>query len=355
VDNYVVSIDGAGLSTTRSTGTATNTSFTGAQSGQPYTVTISPRNGADRNGTVVRWNSASATGSAIGRPGTPSLSATGDRSGSSTAVSLNASESDWAGGSQGWKIAKFAASTPIPSGCSTDGAERVWNSNTANDTITSPYRYVAYADNGLFCTASQPASVEGFQTPDAPSGSVDVDADGRNPQNYVLTATATSTGSTRYLYYSVNGGSPVRFDGSVALGAGSGNGVETSVVFTSCATDGDYCASSKPYTNTAYTTHATIVSAVEGQTPVVNPPDNSGNAAFPPSYKVEYCSRVLGVIANCTEDKADGGKYSLSDPVPSGFDVLRVTATVKGNADPRPDTRDITPANGNGDSDADGN
>ncbi|WNY34533.1 fibronectin type III domain-containing protein [Curtobacterium flaccumfaciens] len=80
VDDYIVSIEGPGLSTTRHTGTATNTSFTGAQSAAQYKVTVSARNDADRNGTVVQWNSASATGSAVGTPGVPTLNASRDAS-----------------------------------------------------------------------------------------------------------------------------------------------------------------------------------------------------------------------------------------------------------------------------------
>ncbi len=71
VDNYVVTISGPGISTTKSTGTSTSTSFGGAQSGAQYTVTVSARNGADRNNTVVQWNEGSATGSAVGVPGKP--------------------------------------------------------------------------------------------------------------------------------------------------------------------------------------------------------------------------------------------------------------------------------------------
>jgi hypothetical protein len=262
---------------------------------------------------------------------------------------LNATESNWAGGTAGWKIAKYAASTPIPSGCSTAGAEKVWAQSSADDTITSPYRYVAYADNGLFCTPSQPASVEGFETPDAPTGNVSVDPDPRNPQDYVVNITADG-GSARYLYYSVNGGTPVRFNGSTSLGAGAGNGIETSVVFTACATDGDYCSSSQPSKGTAFTTHATVVNAVEGQRPVVNAPDNNGNASpdFVPTYKVEYCTGQLLGGYSCTDDKPDNaGKYSLSDTVPAGFDAIRVTATVNKITDPRPGEFRITPAGGN--------
>jgi hypothetical protein len=338
VDNYVVSIEGPGLSTSKNTGTATSTSFTGAQSAAQYTVTVSARNGADRNGTVVQWNSGTGTGTAVGSPATPRLSANGNRQGSRTAVALSASESDWGGGNPSWRIAKYSAGTPIPSGCSTSGAEYVWTDSTASDTITSQYRYVALADNGLFCTASQPASVEGYQTPDAPTGTVTVDADPGNRQNYVVNLRAD--GSTSYLYYSVNGGSSVRFSGTTSIGAGAGFGIESSVVFTSCAVDGDYCASSGPSRGTAYTTHASVTSAVAGQPPVVRAPDNNGNSDLAPSYKVEYCT-LAGI--GCTTQKPDnGGTYSLSDNVPTGYGWIRVTATVNGNDDPNPDTVPIT-------------
>jgi hypothetical protein len=214
----------------------------------------------------------------------------------------------------------------------------VWNDASASDTITSQYRYVALADNGLFCTASQPASVEGYETPDAPTGSLSIDQDPRNGQDFVVNLSANS--STRYLYYSVNDGSPVRFSGSASLGAGAGFGIQTSVVFTSCAIDGDYCASSSASVGTAFTTHASVISAVVGQPPVVRAPDNNGNGDLAPSYKVEYCV-VAGV--GCTAQKPDdGGNYSLSDNVPTGYGSIRVTATVNGKDDPNPDTVPIS-------------
>jgi hypothetical protein len=51
---------------------------------------------------------------------------------------------------------------------------------------------------------------------------------------------------------------------------------------------------------------------------------------------------------SCNENKPDdAGKYSLADSVPAGFDAIRVTATVHGTTDPRPDTFEITRAAGN--------
>ncbi|WIB12815.1 hypothetical protein [Curtobacterium sp. MCPF17_052] len=63
-----MTIAGPGLSDTRRTGTATTTSFSGATSGAVYVVTVSPRNDAARDGTVVQWNSATASGTAVGTP-----------------------------------------------------------------------------------------------------------------------------------------------------------------------------------------------------------------------------------------------------------------------------------------------
>ncbi|UBQ01229.1 Ig-like domain-containing protein [Curtobacterium sp. TXMA1] len=332
VSNYAVTVQGPGLSSTKNVGTATSTSFPGAQSGAEYTVRVSARNAADRDGSPVQWNEASATGSAVGAPATPELSATGQPDGSTTAVTLSASEADWAGGTAGWRIAKYAASTPIPSGCSTAGAERVWNAQTASDRITSRYRYVALADNGLFCTASQPADVQGYQAPDAPTGSVE-----RAPQpdaaDGTLDLRATAQTSAPYLYYSVGGGQPVRFSGTASLGAGAGYGIPTSVVFTACAADGQYCTSSAAQTATAFTTRASVVSAVVGQAPVVNAPDNNGRIAAD-GYQISYCrSTILGDICDDT-NPTTRAPWTTSDPVPSGYSSIRVKATVDGQQDP---------------------
>lgn len=331
VSNYVVSVQGPGLSATKNVGTATSTSFPGAQSGAEYTVRVSARNAADRDGSPVQWNDASATGSAVGAPGTPELSATGQPDGSTTAVALSASEADWAGGTPGWRIAKYAASTPIPSGCSTAGAEKVWNGSSANDRITSQYRYVALADNGLFCTASQPASVQGYQTPDAPTGTVE--PDGGPDADGAVGLRATAQASTPYLYYSVGGGPRVRFSGSASLGAGAGYGLETSVVFTACATDGQYCASSAPATATAFTTRATVVSAVVGQAPVINPPENNGHIA-PDGYRISYCRPELLGSERCSDTNPETGKaWTTGDAVPAGSSAIVVQATVNGQQD----------------------
>ncbi|MGU3408528.1 Ig-like domain-containing protein [Microbacterium sp. M1A1_1b] len=346
VSNYVVSIQGPGLSTTRNTGTATSTTFQGAQSAAQYTVTVSARNGADRDNTVVQWNSAQGSGTAVGSPAKPVLSATGNPQGGRTAVNLTASESDWGGGGTSMRIVKYRADAPIPPGCSTSGSEYVWNATTATDLISSQYRYVALADNGLFCTSSDVASVQGYQTPDAPTGTATVPTDGLPKQDYGITLTGSGDGD--YLYYSVNGGPRVGFDGSADLGSGAGFGVPTNVVLTTCATADDYCASTTLPGSTAFTTRASIASAVEGQAPVINAPNN-GNAEFAPSaYRIVYCTPGLLGIVSCTDQKPDnGGAYGPSDAVPVGAVEVRVSATVDGHTDPGYASRDVTPANGN--------
>lgn len=166
VDNYVVSIEGPDLSTTRSTGTATNTSFTGAQSGAQYTVTVSARNGADRNGTVVQWNSASATGSAVGVPGKPTnVSAVAgknpDRDGKSS-VTVTWSAADLAGGTSG----SYNAFRGAQSDCTARGS--LGQTSPASDSGvgggTATYSVTVW--NGYFCNAQTTTT----QTYERPSG-----------------------------------------------------------------------------------------------------------------------------------------------------------------------------------------
>ncbi|WP_309779699.1 fibronectin type III domain-containing protein [Curtobacterium sp. SORGH_AS_0776] len=166
VDNYVVSIEGPDLSTTRSTGTATNTSFTGAQSGAQYTVTVSARNGADRNGTVVQWNSASATGSAVGVPGKPTnVSAVAgknpDRDGKSS-VTVTWSGADLAGGTSG----SYNAFRGAQSDCTARGS--LGQTSPASDSGvgggTATYSVTVW--NGYFCNAQTTTT----QTYERPSG-----------------------------------------------------------------------------------------------------------------------------------------------------------------------------------------
>ena len=342
VDNYVVTIEGAGLSTTKNTGTSTSTSFTGAQSAAQYKVTVSARNKADRNGTVVQWNEGSATGTAVGKPATPSLSVTGERNGSSTLVKLNASESDWGGGNPSWRIAKYKAGQQTPSGCSVAGAEYVWNASAAQDRIESAYKYVALADNGLFCSASEVEGVEGYKTPDTPSADVTVAQPSTGSPNWDLKVTTSS--NAPYRYYSVNGGAPVRFDKTAFVGAGKGYGLVSSIVVTACARDGDYCSSSVGATGTPFTTRAVLGEIVEASAPQIEDANNGGFRPDQISYQIEYCEQrlIVGTVCEATNPETGTG-WTKADNVPEGYDSIRVRETVNGQTDPGWATTGIEP------------
>ncbi|OIH93494.1 Ig-like domain-containing protein [Curtobacterium sp. MCBA15_001] len=336
VDDYVVTIQGPGLSTTRNTGVSTSTSFQGAQSGLPYTVAVSARNGADRDNTVVQWNSAQATGTAVGAPAKPVITADGTPDGGQTSVTLNAAESDWGGAGTSMRIAKYRAGTPIPPGCSTSGSEFVWDAATAKDSIASDYVYVALADNGFFCTASDAAGVQGFSTPPAPTATVTVAQNGILSPDWDLGLTASASG--KYTYYSINGNTPVPFQGSADLGAGVGYGSSTVVVVSTCALPDMYCSETTAKAATAFTTRATITTATVGQALVI---DDSNNGYGSPAQQIAFCKPGL-VFDDCDKTDPSGNAWAANANVPAGYATVQVKQTVNGKTDPSYAERSIT-------------
>ncbi|MGL3198996.1 MULTISPECIES: Ig-like domain-containing protein [Curtobacterium] len=170
VDNYVVTISGPGISTTKSTGTSTSMSFGGAQSGAQYTVTVSARNGADRNNTVVQWNEGSATGSAVGVPGKPTnvnavASSIADGNGKST-VTITWGAADASGG----PLLKYGVFRSDNIDCSANPSGSIGSSSPATDSGVDggSATYAVTVSNGLFCNVAYASAV----TYERPEGTV---------------------------------------------------------------------------------------------------------------------------------------------------------------------------------------
>ncbi|PZE32322.1 fibronectin type III domain-containing protein, partial [Curtobacterium sp. MCLR17_055] len=351
VDDYIVTIEGPGLSTTRHTGTATNTSFTGAQSAAQYKVTVSARNDADRNGTVVQWNSASATGSAVGTPGVPTLNASRDVSPGRTNVSLSAAENDWAGGGRTLTIVRYPPGANIPNGCSTTGSDKRWDGGSANDTLNSNgnFQYVALADNGLFCTPSRAASVQGYSAPGAASADIGVERFSEDDGTYAIRirnprAQPSPNGSIDHYAYSVNGGGLVSFGGNGSWVTGAAFGSTVSVTVVACADgtsnfcgDGSTVGGLRPVQ-----TRATLPDSVTAgtQLTVTAPPQNAG--LQPTGYRVVFCASRYYQL--CGE-----GTVYAPDALPTVEDAplsryVYVAAIVDGHEDPNPPSASIEAA-----------
>lgn len=283
VSSYVVSIEGPGLSTSRNVGTATNTSFTGAQSAAQYTVTISPRNGADRNGTVVRWNSASGTGSAIGVPGRPAnvsaVTSTQAGSDGKSVVKVSWDGADAAGGPS--TTYSVYQSADVDCRTAPNGSLGSSSPTTVTGVGGGTQTFAVVVSNGPFCNVAYTNAVT-YQRPDgtdAPSLSLVAQAGSDSQYNVRVTAPGRSVD-----HYRLETGS-----GSVDLAPGSswtgvpGSGarnVSVSLTLRACGGPGDsFCSTdgaSAVVTAAAVDTAGSFGTLQQGSPIAVNGPTGSG-------------------------------------------------------------------------------
>ncbi|MEG8036196.1 fibronectin type III domain-containing protein [Sphingomonas sp. LR61] len=338
VDNYVVTIEGPGLSDTRNTGTATNTSFAGAQSGSPYTVKVSARNSADRNGTVVQWNSASASGTAVGVPtavsvGTPNV----DGSSGRTVVSVDYSKSDGQGAPiQSYALVRASGQVscgPISGGQQVDstgpGGGTLRDGNAEDGSTTS---YVVVASNSFgFCSVSRPtSSVTSYEQPgQANTPSVQVTETAKGVYQLSVTPRGVQKGRADHYLVRYDAG-----DGWHDLPSGPtaalGYGVGTAVQVQGCRGPGNsYCgpASAAAEPATPVLTEPTVLTKTEGQALSVRAP---ANGTLTPTYEVRF---------NGSASDANGAAYTTTSVVPDrallpGIPTkITITVTVDGRAD----------------------
>ncbi|WIE63565.1 Ig-like domain-containing protein [Curtobacterium sp. MCLR17_036] len=281
VDDYVVTVKGPGLSTMRRTGTATSTSFTGAESGAKYSVSVSARNDADRNGTVVQWNSGSGSGTAVGTPGKPSnvqaeAGAQADESGRST-VNVTWGPADAAGGSG----LRYAAYRSADVDCKAPPSNSLGTSSPARDSGVGAgtTRYAVTVSNGYFCNVAYADAVT-YERPTATGrAGVDVTKVGTNTWNVSVTASSRDA----HHYQLETGGQTVSLrPGETWTGVpGSGaRNVAVQLLVRACGGPGSsFCTSDdQSWTGTAaaYDTTATVTSAQEGQPLGVTGPSGTG-------------------------------------------------------------------------------
>ncbi|WXF89972.1 fibronectin type III domain-containing protein [Curtobacterium flaccumfaciens pv. flaccumfaciens] len=281
VDDYIVTIEGPGLSTTRHTGTATNTSFTGAQSAAQYKVTVSARNDADRNGTVVQWNSASATGSAVGTPGKPTnlQAVAGDQADSSgrSTVTVSWSAGDAAGGS-GLRYAVFRSGNVD---CAAPPSNSLGSSSPTRDSGVGggSTRYAVTVTNGYFCNVDYVDAVTYERLSGTGRPSVDVVPAGTNLWNVSVTASSRPA----HHYQLEAGGQPITLQpGQTWTGVpGSGaRNVSAPLTVRACGGPGSsFCSSdADSWTGnaTALDANLSVATAQQGQPIAVTGPSGSG-------------------------------------------------------------------------------
>ncbi len=347
VGNYVVKIDGPSASTSKNVGATTSTSFDGLQSGGNYTVTVSARNQADRDGTVVKWNSGSGSGTAIGKLATPTITATPNPENGSTAVEIAATETDWAGGSSSLRIVRYPPGRDIPGGCSTTGSDKSWSGASAEDTLgNGDFQYVALADNGLFCVPSAPTTVEGYQAPEQPTALISIRQQDPEAGTFGIritgaTAVPSANGTVDHYAYSTDGQNYTTMSDRSDWVADPQWGVATRVSVVACAdSTNNFC--SPPLVQDGLRpvqTRAAIPDSYDAGSQVTAsaPPPNAG--AGPQQYRVTTCP-VLNVGLNCTT-----GVYppDALPTVPAQGSVT-VAAIVDGHEDGNPPTATVNPA-----------
>jgi hypothetical protein len=344
VRNYVVTITGPGASTSRNAGATTATAFDGLQSGASYAVTVSARNDADRDGSVVKWNSGSGSGNAVGRPGKPTITARPSQGNGQTTVAITAAESDWAGGSTSLRIVRYQPGVPIPDGCSTTGSDKTWASGSANDMLNAngDFQYVALADNGLFCTASDPTSVTSYQAPGQAAATIDVELQDQNAGAYgIRISGARASGRVDHFAYSTDGQNYRTMAGSTDWVADPQWGADTDVSVIACAdATSNFCGPASDVQRVRpVLTRAAIPDSYDagGQVTVSAPPQNVG--AGPQQYRVTFCP-TLNLGINCTSDTYP------ADALPSvpASGTVTVAAIVDGHEDTNPPTSPVTAA-----------
>lgn len=327
VDDYIVTIEGPGLSGTRHTGTATSTSFTGAQSAAQYKVTISARNDADRNGTVVQWNSGSATGTAVGTPGKPTdvRAVAGDQADSSgrSTVTVTWGAPDAAGGS-GLRYGVFRSGNVD---CSANPSGSIGSSSPTRDDGVGggSTRYAVTVSNGYFCNVEYADAV----TYERPTGtarpSVDVVPVGTNLWNVSVTAPSRSA----HHYQLETGGQPITLQpGQTWTGVpGSGaRNVSAQVLLRACGGPGStFCTSDdQSWTGnaTALDSNLSVTAAQQGQPIAVTGPTGSGISV---RYTAYWYFDESGNVFRGT-DSWNAGETAPTPPL--GASSVKVRATV---------------------------
>ena len=321
VENYVVAIDGPNLSTSRNVGTASSTSFSGATSAESYTVTVSARNAADRNGTVVQWNSSRGQGTAVGEPTPPgSVNPNAQPGATRTTVTVTYTPSDGQGAPiRGYELYRAtpgsgfscsATSDPIDTASSSGGRMSDSSAETGRE-----YSYVVVARNALgFCSYGVSAgTATSYEKPSQalqPRAEIESQGDGTfnvRISGYGLVDGRADHYRVRYSQTDSWREAPT----SETSGLGYGTAVAVQVQGCNGSTD-DYCGPASPPAPavTPVTTQITIVNPTEGRPLQVQGPSN---AALLPTFRVTF---------NGQANDGEGNPYTINSVVPEGLPLV---------------------------------
>ncbi|WIE74342.1 Ig-like domain-containing protein [Curtobacterium sp. MCSS17_007] len=300
VTNYVVSVAGPGLATARNAGTATSVSFPGAQSGAEYTVTVSPRNAADRDGSPVQWNEASATGTAVGVPTAVSVGIPyTDASSGRTVVSVDHSPSDGQGAPiQSYVLVRVAGAVscgPVAGGTEVDStgpAGGTLRDQNVPDGSSASWVVVATNTFGFCSVSSATQSVTSYATPgEANAPDVRIVKTSEGVYQVQVDTRGVQSGTADHYRVRYNGGSWVDEPSTPTDALGYGTPVRVSVQ--GCRGPSDsYCGTASPASDpvTPVLTRPSAVQAEEGKPLSVTDPQNGG---LVPTYVVEFDGEKL--------------------------------------------------------------
>ncbi|WP_422874065.1 Ig-like domain-containing protein [Curtobacterium sp. RRHDQ66] len=335
VSSYVVTLNGDGGSTQNVGGDATSATFDGMTAGSTYTATVYAKNRA-LVASDDDWNrTTSASVTAYGQPTAANITATSRAENGKTVVDLTISGGDAQGGSLSNAVYRTAGN--VPSTCDSTGLTPI--ASSTDRTVTgngSQYRYLVFSSNGGgFCAVGVSKPVTSFTPPDAPTGSATLAETPDDNGHVDIKVSVTGPGGADHYSYSVNGASPQSINGP-ATTSGAGYGNTTTITLYACTTSSDeYCSSTSLPPVTAVNTRASGT-AVVGQTPVVNAPDNNDKLS-PSAYTLEYCPTNF-TSAGCSDINPETQKaWTGNDVVPDGpsYRYLRIRATVGSYTDPQ--------------------
>jgi len=344
VTGYVVRVTGPGVDFETTVGPQTTSITTTAGGGltakSQYAVTVFARNAALVLGDGDWRRSSSAPVTAVGAPS--------GVAGGVAAVVVNGSTGEirvtWGASDPGgapavsYSVGRFGAGDTVPQSC-TPGGERPgvaagaaapvasgWVDTAASD--GTAYRYVVYADNGLFCTPSSSGSIESKSPPGATVASTSVEQrDGR--YDLRVATLAASAGMASRFEGRLNGSGDwfAVAEGQWLTSAANAGvyGTAQSIQYRACRDAGPFFCGAPSASESLAPVNArgAIVSCVVGTVPTSNPPANAGQ----PSHEYLYSYNDGSAFGNWTAFAPD---ETAPDPalVGSGMTEVRLRVAV---------------------------
>lgn len=305
VTGYMVRVTGAGTDYTTTVGRGSSSLTTTADGSlrpnRAYTATVWATNLAEVDVDTWRRTSSPAV-TTVGPPGALAGGVTVAATGTAGAISVNWGASDPNGSADvGYSVGRFPSTSQIPISCQVGGgqpgvAEGIasapssgWVDTTAVD--GSSYRYVVYAQNLLFCSATVSAPIESRAAPGRTSATTVIAA--RDAQLDLQAETLTvETGTADHFQARLNSSAPWTEVSPgqwlTSLADPSVYGLPASVQYRGCrGDDSSLCGPvSSAALLTPVNTRASILSCSVGQIPVAAPPASGGT--FTVRYLYSY-------------------------------------------------------------------